>query len=52
MRDRLVDKFGAKVELQKGGEGVFEVSVDGALKFNIMDAGRFPTDADVDALSA
>ena len=50
MRDRLVDAFGAEVRLIEGGGGVFEVSVDGELKFSKKALGRFPYDAEVDAL--
>ena len=52
MRDRLVGKFGANVALEKGSDGIFNVTVDGALKFAIHDAGHFPTDEEVDALNA
>jgi len=31
--------------------GVFEIFVDGKLKFSKQALGRFPTDAEIDALS-
>lgn len=52
MRDRLVDKFGANVALQKGSNGIFNITVDGDLKFTNQDTGQFPTDQEVDALGA
>jgi selenoprotein W-related protein len=48
---RLQQVAGAEVELVKGTGGVFEVSVDGALKFSKKATGRFPTDAELDALA-
>ena len=30
--------------------GSFEITVDGALKFSKLDVGRFPDDAEIDAL--
>jgi selT/selW/selH-like putative selenoprotein len=34
----------------KGGGGVFEIAVDGKLAFSKKRLGRFPTDAEVDAV--
>jgi selT/selW/selH-like putative selenoprotein len=48
---RLQERAGAEVELKKGHGGAFEITVDGALKFSKKATGRFPTDADVDALA-
>jgi selT/selW/selH-like putative selenoprotein len=45
-----VDAYGAEVELVKGGGGVFEITVDGRLAFSKKALGRFPTDAEIDAL--
>lgn len=36
----------------KGGGGVFEVSVDGALRYSKRATGRFPDDREIDALAA
>ena len=38
------------VSLVKGGGGVFEISVDGVLRFSKKAAGRFPTDEEIDAV--
>ena len=34
----------------RGSGGVFEITVDGALKFSKQAVGRFPTNAEIDAL--
>lgn len=49
---RLKEKAGAEVELKKGHGGVFEITVDGALKFSKKATGRFPSDTEIDALAA
>jgi len=35
------------VKLRSGRTGSFEITVDGALRFSKLQAGRFPTDAEV-----
>jgi len=40
----------AEVELIESGGGVFESARDGKLLFSKKQLGRFPTDAEVDAL--
>jgi len=40
-----------EVELVKGVAGVFEITVDGQLKFSKKQLGRFPEDAEIDALA-
>ncbi len=50
MKARLVEKFGADVELERSGGGVFEITVDGELLFSKKELNRFPEDAEVDAL--
>ena len=35
----------------KGRNGVFEITVDGRLAFSKKALGRFPTDAEVDAIA-
>ncbi|MGZ5896894.1 MAG: Rdx family protein [Xanthobacteraceae bacterium] len=40
----------ADVELVRSSGGVFEIFDDGQLKFSKKATGRFPTDAEVDAL--
>ncbi len=47
-----MDKFGAEVELVKGGGGVFEITVDGRLAFSKKALGRFPSEEEIDALGA
>jgi selenoprotein W-related protein len=48
----LEDKYGAEVELVPGTGGVFEITVDGQLKFSKKQSGRFPTDDEVLAVGA
>ncbi len=45
-----MERYGADVELVKGGGGVFEISVDGKLAFSKKKLGRFPSDDEVDAV--
>jgi len=52
VRDRLTDRFNAEVELVKSAGGAFEITVDGKLAYSKKATGRFPTDAEVDALGA
>jgi selT/selW/selH-like putative selenoprotein len=37
----------AEVRLRKSGGGVFEIMVDGGLRFSKKATGRFPTDEEV-----
>jgi len=37
----------ADVRLRKSGGGVFEITVDGGLRFSKKATGRFPTDEEV-----
>jgi selT/selW/selH-like putative selenoprotein len=46
----LEEKYGAEVELVPGVGGVFEITVDGQLKFSKKQTGRFPTDDEVVAV--
>jgi selT/selW/selH-like putative selenoprotein len=39
----------AEVKLRKSGGGVFEITVDGRLRFSKKSAGRFPTEDEVAA---
>jgi selenoprotein W-related protein len=43
----LEHEFGTTVELIKGKDGVFEVTVDGDLVFSKRSLGRFPNDGEV-----
>jgi selT/selW/selH-like putative selenoprotein len=42
---------GAEIAYVRSGGGVFEITVDGALKFSKKQLGRFPTDQEIDALT-
>jgi selT/selW/selH-like putative selenoprotein len=35
------------VRLKKSGGGVFEITVDGQVRFSKQQSGRFPTEAEV-----
>ena len=48
----LEKQYGAEVELVPGVGGVFEITVDGQLKFSKKQMGRFPTDEEVLAVAA
>ena len=50
MRDRLQKNKGADIELRPGKSGQFDVTVDGTLKYTRSKTGRFPTDAEIEAL--
>ena len=52
MSDRFSEIDGADVELVKGGNGVFEISLDGDLVFSKKALGRFPEDDELDAIAA
>ena len=41
---------GAEIAYVRSSGGVFEVTVDGELKFSKKRLGRFPTDEEIDAL--
>jgi selT/selW/selH-like putative selenoprotein len=41
----------AEVALKKSSGGVFEITIDGRLAFSKKSLGRFPTDAEIDALA-
>jgi predicted Rdx family selenoprotein len=46
-----VEKLGAEVTLTAAGGGRFEITVDGRLAYSKKALGRFPTDAELDALA-
>ena len=50
MRDSLAKKGAADIELRPGRSGQFDVTVDGTLKYTRGTTGRFPTDAEIEAL--
>ena len=43
-------RHGAEVSLTASGGGKFEIIVDGVLAYSKKAVGRFPTDAELDAL--
>jgi selT/selW/selH-like putative selenoprotein len=48
----LAKSPGAAVLLRKSRGGVFEITVDGGLRFSKKATGRFPTDAEVASVLA
>ena len=50
MRDALQRIGVADIDLQAGKSGQFDVIVDGTLKYSRYQTGRFPSDADINAL--
>lgn len=50
MGDLFERRAGAKVNLVKSSGGVFEITVDGELRFSKKSAGRFPEDRELDSL--
>ena len=46
----LVGIAPADVEIRHGSPGQFDVSFDGKVVFSKADTGRFPSDAEIDAL--
>ena len=51
MRDKLASDGDHEIDLVAGGGGVFEIEVDGVLRYSKKALGRFPTDAEIDALT-
>lgn len=50
-RDLIASRLpDAKIALVKSGGGVFEITMDGALRYSKKATGRFPTDAEVGGL--
>ena len=43
----MEEKYGAEVELVPGVAGIFDITVDGQLKYSKKQTGRFPTDEEV-----
>ena len=42
---------GAEIAYERSGGGVFEITVDGELKFSKKTLGRFPTEEEIEALA-
>ena len=51
MGARFAEVPGAEVGYERSGGGVFEITVDGELKFSKKALGRFPTDEEIEALA-
>ena len=51
MGAKLKELAGAEVKLERSHGGVFEVAIDGTLRFSKKQLGRFPTDDEVAALA-
>ena len=51
MGARFAEVPGAEVAYERSGGGLFEITVDGELKFSKKQLGRFPTDEEIDALA-
>jgi len=49
-RDRLKALGAENVEIAPGAAGAFEIAIDGRTVSSKLGTGRFPTDAEVDAL--
>ena len=52
MGARFAEIPGVQVAYVRSRGGVFEITVDGALKFSKKQTGRFPTDQEIEALAA
>lgn len=53
MRDVILGKVPqAQIRLRRSSGGVFEITVDGQLRFSKKQEGRFPTDAEVADMAA
>jgi selT/selW/selH-like putative selenoprotein len=48
---RFAELSGAEIAYERSGGGVFEITVDGDLKFSKKALGRFPTDEEIDAIA-
>jgi predicted Rdx family selenoprotein len=47
----LQRKGHTNIDLQTGKSGQFDILVDGTLKYSRYQTGRFPSDAEIDALA-
>jgi predicted Rdx family selenoprotein len=48
VRDYLVERFDAQVDLIESGGGVFEIVRDGRLLFSKKESDRFPTNDEIE----
>ena len=51
MGARFEELAGAEVAYVRSRGGVFEITIDGELKFSKKQLGRFPTDSEIEALA-
>ena len=51
MGARFAQVPGADIAYERSGGGVFEITIDGELKFSKKALGRFPTDEEIEALA-
>ena len=51
MGARLAEVPGAEIAYVRSRGGVFEITIDGVLKFSKKQLGRFPTDQEIEALA-
>ncbi len=47
MGDELKKNLGADIELVAGGNGVFDISLDGKMIYSKFEQGRFPQPDDI-----
>jgi selT/selW/selH-like putative selenoprotein len=48
---RFAEVSDTEIAYERSGGGVFEITVDGELKFSKKALGRFPTDEEIDAIA-
>jgi selT/selW/selH-like putative selenoprotein len=48
---RFAQVSGAEIAYERSGGGVFEITVNGDLKFSKKALGRFPTDEEIEAIA-
>ena len=51
MGARFAQVPGAEIAYVRSSGGVFEITIDGELKFSKRRLGRFPTDQEIEALA-
>ena len=50
VRDMILSYVNADIEMIEGKGGIFDISVNGNLKFSKLASGRYPGDTDVKEL--
>ena len=51
MRDQLNSLGDHEIELVEGSGGVFEIEIDGELRYSKKALGRFPTEVEIEVLA-